>query len=981
MRGYGTDYYKRLTTSWICVAIVLVLICICTMSALPRENAHADSEQKTVKVGWYESSFNRIDDAGRRTGYAYEYQMKIAAYTGWKYSYVVGSWADLLQMLKDGEIDMMSDVSYTDERAEQMLYADSPMGAEDYYIFISPENTEITAEDYATLNGKKIGVNKGSIQIGFYEKWAQQHGVAAELVLLTTTESESIELLLSGELDAYITPNAAMDPARLTPVCKIGYSDYYFVVSQGRADLLQELNSAMNRIHDEDPYYQQRLFEKYVQAYGANAFLTSGEKKWLQNHGVVRVGYQDNFMAFCAKNKNGDLTGALKDYLECAAKCFANGDVTFEAIAYSTAAAAVQGLQNGEVDCVFPSNLGSYDGEKMGIVMTPSITRTDIYAVSRRSNGELVLNGEHVIVAVNEGNPNYDAFLSENYPNWRKVYFSNTIDCLEAVSNGLADCVLISNYRYNNLARVCDKLDLVTYATGIGLDYTFAVREGDTELYSIMAKIVGLVPASTVNAALSYYLTEDSKMTFRDFVADNVVVIVAVISLIILLGSCLVIWSMLKAKKANDLVKVTETDDLTGLYNSDYFFVYANRLYHEHPDVPRDAIVLNIEQFHTLNDFNGRGFGNSILREIGEEVFAIAKELDGIGGRFGADRFDVYCRHTDDYYAIFDRIQNKLNTIVQNDSISIRMGVMPYVENIEPIEQFDRARSACSMARGKYKKRIIVYDDAMHERELRDRKLLGDFRRALDNYEFVVYYQPQYDVSGETPRLVGAESLVRWQHPELGLLLPIDFVPLFEQNGKIFDLDKYVWTETARQIARWRAQFGVTIPVSVNLSRLDIFDPSLTNMLDTIVLKNGLERNLLKLEVTESAYTENADQLIHIVEGLRERGYVIEMDDFGTGYSSLNMLSSLPLDVLKMDRRFIKDIAAKERDVQLAELIIDISKRLGIPVVAEGIETEDQLRILKELGCIYAQGFFFAKPMHSNDFEAEIEKYADSTNE
>jgi EAL domain-containing protein (putative c-di-GMP-specific phosphodiesterase class I) len=242
----------------------------------------------------------------------------------------------------------------------------------------------------------------------------------------------------------------------------------------------------------------------------------------------------------------------------------------------------------------------------------------------------------------------------------------------------------------------------------------------------------------------------------------------------------------------------------------------------------------------------------------------------------------------------------------------------------------------------------------------------------LDNFEFEVYYQPKYNIQEDPPKLVSAEALIRWRHPELGMISPGEFIPFFERNGKIGEVDKYVWEEAARQIARWRAEFGVTLPISVNLSRVDVFDPTLEETLDRILSQNGLDRDAFKLEVTESAYTENADQVIRVVENLRQKGYTVEMDDFGTGYSSLNMLSAMPVDVLKMDRAFVRNIEHDDRDAQLVALIIGIAENMKVSVIAEGVETESQLEMLKKLGCLLAQGFFFSPPLHPSEFE---EKY------
>jgi EAL domain-containing protein (putative c-di-GMP-specific phosphodiesterase class I) len=217
-----------------------------------------------------------------------------------------------------------------------------------------------------------------------------------------------------------------------------------------------------------------------------------------------------------------------------------------------------------------------------------------------------------------------------------------------------------------------------------------------------------------------------------------------------------------------------------------------------------------------------------------------------------------------------------------------------------------------------------------------------------------------------------AEALVRWHHPRLGLITPDVFIPLFERSGQISALDNYVWGEAARQVAAWREKYGITLPVSVNLSRVDVFDPNLIATLEKIVTENGLDRRVLTLEITESAYTENADHLIRVIGDLRQKGYVIEMDDFGSGYSSLNMLSSLPVDVLKMDIAFIRNIERNERDFHLVELILDIARYLKVPVVAEGVETEKQLKLLKEAGCDLVQGYYFSRPLPVDEFEKRM---------
>ena len=961
---------KKLSTRLLCVSLALIMVCCFAGFSAPAP-ASAAEEGKVIRVGWYESSYNMVHQSGRRTGYAYEYQLKLSAYTGWSYEYVHGSWSELMQMLIRGDIDMMSDVSYTPARSELMLFPELPMGTEEYYVFIAPGKEGITPGVASTLNGKKIGANKSSIQVDFFREWAKANNVEAELVEVVCSEDESLQMIENGELDAYVTVDSFVDPSRAVPVCKVGSSDFYFAVCKNRPDLLEDLNMGMSRIQEENRYYNQQLYEKFIRRVGANAFLTNSEVNWLSQHGTIRVGYQDNYLAFCAQDKEtGELTGAIKDYLEYASTCIANVHLDFEAVCYPTASSAMEALKRGEVDCVFPANLSGYDGEQLGAVISPAVVNSEVYAVVRLSGQTIFRKREHVIVAVNQGNPNYDAFLAEHFPKWRKVYYPNTDECLKAVAEGVADCVLVSNYRYNNIARQCERYRLTNLSTGVGMDYCFAVRKGQTELFSILTKTVDLVPDSAINAALTYYITVDSKLSFTDVIVDNLSTVMIIVGAVLLVILFLLFQNVRAVRKAKKLISATETDDLTGLYNRQFFFQYVNRKYREKPDAPMDAIVLDIEQFHSINALNGREFGNQVLRTLGSEIQAVSKETGGIAGRMEADRFDIYCRRQEEYTRIFDRLQKKLDELAPNANIQLRMGVMPWQERTKPDQQFDLAKTACGMARGNYKEHLIVFDEKIRQREIYEQRLLNDLKRGLNGYEFEVYYQPKYDIQATPPKLVSAEALVRWRHPELGMIAPDEFIPLFERNGKIGEVDKFVWGEAARQVMRWREQYGVTIPVSVNLSRVDVFDPALSDTLEKILMMNGLHHSDLKLEVTESAYTENAEQVIQVVEGLRKKGYVVEMDDFGTGYSSLNMLSAMPIDVLKMDKAFIQNIEHDEKDAQLVSLIINIAKSLKIPVVAEGVETEEQIRMLKQLGCALVQGYYFSRPLHAADFEA-----------
>ena len=431
---------------------------------------------------------------------------------------------------------------------------------------------------------------------------------------------------------------------------------------------------------------------------------------------------------------------------------------------------------------------------------------------------------------------------------------------------------------------------------------------------------------------------------------------------------------VVELSEGRQLISAAEHDKLSMLYTRNFFMEYAERIFQYHPELHMDAVVINIEQFHSINALNGRSFGDRVLQVIGEEINAFLAGTEGIASRFEADRFAIYCMQQPDYRALLNRFQDRVNRLTRKVSIRLRMGVKTWQEGVEPLMMFDHARAACNRVRGDFQNPLMFYDDDMRMKELLNQRLLNDLHSAADERQFKVFYQPKYDIQADPPRLASAEALIRWKHPELGMISPGEFIPLFEGNGLISVVDNFVWKEAAAQITAWKEKYGFTLPVSVNVSRADVFDPTLVERLAELVESNGLDYGSIKLEVTETAYADDANQVLDVIRRLRERGFEIEMDDFGSGYSSLNMLSDMPVDVLKMDMKFIRNIENSETDRKLVTLILDIAKFLDVSVVAEGVETEGQLAILRSGNCDLVQGYFFSRPLPPEEFEQLIRR-------
>lgn len=425
---------------------------------------------------------------------------------------------------------------------------------------------------------------------------------------------------------------------------------------------------------------------------------------------------------------------------------------------------------------------------------------------------------------------------------------------------------------------------------------------------------------------------------------------------------------IIRLRETAAMLNQFQYDRLTGAYSKEFFYQQSRKIIQQNPDKEYNIICSDIENFKLVNDIYGRSAGDSLLCSVAD-IYRKQLGNHGIFGRLDADRFvcllDRNYNYTDD---MFIKGSSMINFLPKSKAIVLKWGIYEVKDHSIPVEQMcDRALLAARSIKGQYGKHFAKYDSLLRAKLLREQQITDSMESALATGQFLVYLQPKYRIKDCC--LSGAEALVRWEHPEWGLQPPSEFIPLFEKNGFISKLDKFVWEKVCAELKKWDDKGYPQIPVSVNVSRADIYDADLADILLNIIGKYNIEPSRLHLEITESAYTDTPDQIIQTVEELRRYGFVIEMDDFGSGYSSLNMLNKLPLDILKLDMKFIQNETAAS-DHKILHFIIDLAKGMNLSVIAEGVETKEQLERLKELECDQAQGYFFAKPMPTVQFEA-----------
>ena len=430
-----------------------------------------------------------------------------------------------------------------------------------------------------------------------------------------------------------------------------------------------------------------------------------------------------------------------------------------------------------------------------------------------------------------------------------------------------------------------------------------------------------------------------------------------------------------KDRQLREMHRYIERDALTGLYNRETFYRKAASLMQTMSGTGFDIVYFDISCFKAINDLFQTETGNLILKTAAYYFQAIIGE-EGIVGRIEADHFAV-CIPSNKLHIgrLMEGLDNTMQSLGISHNVLFFAGIYPVSNAFLPVDQMcDRAHMALNKVKGNYMTRYAYYDKSMRDLMLQEQMIVRDMELALQEKQFCIYLQPIYNL--KTNKIVSAEALVRWNHPVNGTISPAHFVPVFERNGFIVRLDRFVWEEVCRFLQRQKTNGAPVVPVSVNVSRLHFYNMDLLDFLMRLLEQYELSPELLKLEITESAYTENPHQITSVIKEFRAKGFRVLMDDFGSGYSSLNMLKNMPVDILKVDMAFVQEVENSPRANAILRFMLELSDALSMGVIVEGVETKPQIDILASLGCEDIQGFYFSRPLPVPDFRTLLEKDA-----
>ena len=548
---------KSRKKSVILFAYIFVILGIWMMLSVHCQAAETNNDEKqpqTIRVGSFEDTFNYVDKNGVRRGYGYELMQALSGYTGWKFEYVKCDWSNCFDKLENGEIDIMGDISYTDERAQKMLFSDEPMGEEKYILYADLSHTDIETSDFKAMDGKRVGVLMGTEPEIMLREWENKNGIHTKHV--NVKNDDDVEKKLANhEIDCFVSlEESTWSEQGISSVTTIGKSGIYFAINKERSDIKTELDYAMRQLEQDSPFFKTDLYKKYF-TLDYKQSLTSKEKSWVEEHGGIKIGFLNNDQAiFSMDEETGKLTGMLAEYISYAKDCLGNQKLEFNICEYDDYNEMLQALQNHEIDMIFYASRNPDLAEKKGYTLTNTAWTYSLMAVT---DEKYFNEDKSYTVAVPKEQEALKQHIAFNYPRWKLVDYDSFADAADMVMNEKADCFLIGTsqaLKYDN------ERDFKSVPLTKTMETCFAVRDGEGILLSILNKTLKDMPSDMLTSALAIYDSTADKVTFYDFVKDNMLAffVTAGVFVITIIGIILVLLQ--KARKAEAVAKLAAND-------------------------------------------------------------------------------------------------------------------------------------------------------------------------------------------------------------------------------------------------------------------------------------------------------------------------------------------------------------------------------------------------------------------------------------
>ena len=542
---------QTLTRKSACVMLSLLLL---LSAVLPVKAAAETASAKVVRVGSFEDTFNYVNEKGARKGYGYELLETLSGYTGWQFEYVTCDWSDCFEKLKNGEIDIIGGISYTEDRTQEMLFSDEPMGVEKYYLYADLSRADISASDFKTLNGKKIGVLMGTEPEVMLAEWEEKYGLKTEHVNISNNEDVK-QKLANHEIDCFVSLEESFWAERgISTITRVGESGIYYAINKNRPDIKEELDDAMRALDEAVPFYTADLYKRYF-SMDYTPILTGEEKAWLRKHGAIRMGFLASDSGVSTFDPaTGEFTGVITDYIQFAADCLGNQELEFQLVGYDSKEAELDALKSGEIDMIFHCDQNPNLAEEYHFACTNTTWTSNLMAVTNKQH----FNENNVNrIAVPQNKLSLKKYLAFYYPQWEIVDCDTQEDAARLVKDGQADCFVTGISSENKYSK---KYSFYSVPLVNPVRSCFAVNSGNRSLLSILNKTIKAMPVNMLAGALAMYKSSARKVTLSDFIKDNFFMVLLVSSIAVAVVLLTILMLLQKARKAEAAARKAASD-------------------------------------------------------------------------------------------------------------------------------------------------------------------------------------------------------------------------------------------------------------------------------------------------------------------------------------------------------------------------------------------------------------------------------------
>ena len=552
MKNSGiSENVQTLMRKSVCAMLCLLLL---LSVVLPVKAAAETVPAKVVRVGSFEDTFNYCNEKGVRKGYGYELLETLSGYTGWQFEYVTCDWSDCFEKLENGEIDIMGGISYTEDRAEEMLFSDEPMGEEKYYLYADLSRTDLSTSDYKTLNGKKIGVLMGAESEVMLTEWEEKYGLKTQHVNIANNEDVK-QKLANHEIDCFVSlEESCWAELGISTITRVGKSSIYYVLNKDRSDLKEELDNAMRALDEEAPFYTADLCKKYF-SLDYKPILTGEEKAWLKEHGAIRMGFLTSDSGVSTYDPaTGEITGTITDYIQFAADCLGNQELEFQLVGYDDKEAELNALKSGEIDMIFHFDQSPNLAEEYRLARTNTTWTANMMVVT---NKQLFIENQVNRVAVPQNKISLTRYIAFYYPQWEIVDCDTQEDAIKLVKDGQADCFITG---ISSEAKYSKNYGFYSVPLPNPANSCFAVKSGNRSLLSILNKTIKAMPANMLTSSLAMHKSSARKVTLSEFIRDNFFMVLLVSSIFVAVILLTILKLLLKARKAEAAARKAAND-------------------------------------------------------------------------------------------------------------------------------------------------------------------------------------------------------------------------------------------------------------------------------------------------------------------------------------------------------------------------------------------------------------------------------------